>query len=132
MRIMTDTNILVSAILFPNSIAKKVLERILIEHQLALCSYIIDELHQVFERKFRNKIDILEQFLLELSFELIYTPKKIEPSEYPSIRDKNDLPILVSAILSDIDIFITGDEDFHTVDIDKPQIITLKDFDQLQ
>jgi putative PIN family toxin of toxin-antitoxin system len=129
---MTDTNILVSAILFPNSIAKKVLERILIEHQLALCSYIIDELHQVFERKFRNKIDILEQFLLELSFELIYTPKKIEPSEYPSIRDKNDLPILVSAILSDIDIFITGDEDFHTVDIDKPQIITLKDFDQLQ
>lgn len=132
MRIMTDTNILVSAILFPNSIAKKVLERILIEHQLVLCSYIIDELHQVFERKFRNKIDILEQFLLELSFELIYTPKKIEPSEYPSIRDKNDLPILVSAILSDIDIFITGDEDFHTVDIDKPQIITLKDFDQLQ
>ena len=132
MRIMTDTNILVSAILFPNSIAKKVLERILIEHQLALCSYIIYELHQVFERKFRNKIDILEQFLLELSFELIYTPKKIEPSEYPSIRDKNDLPILVSAILSDIDIFITGDEDFHTVDIDKPQIITLKDFDQLQ
>jgi len=67
-----------------------------------------------------------------LSFELIYTPKRIEPSEYPSIRDRKDLPILVSAILSDIDIFITGDEDFHTVDIDKPQIITLKDFDQLQ
>lgn len=132
MRIMTDTNILVSAILFPNSIAKKVLERIVVEHQLALCSYIIDELHQVFERKFWSKIDILEQFLLELSFELIYTPKRIEPSEYPSIRDRNDLPILISAILSDIDIFITGDKDFHTVDIEKPQIITLKDFDQLQ
>lgn len=132
MRIMTDTNILISAILFPNSIAKKVLERIVIEHQLVLCSYIIDELHQVFERKSWNKIEILEPFLLELSFELIYTPKRIESREYPSIRDRNDLPILVSAILSDVDIFITGDKDFHTVDIEKPQIITLKDFDQLQ
>lgn len=132
MRIMTDTNILISAILFPNSIAKKVLERIVVEHQLVLCSYIIDELHQVFERKFWNKIEILEPFLLELSFELIYTPKRIESSDYPSIRDRNDLPILVSAILSDVDIFITGDKDFHTVDIEKPQIITLKDFEQLQ
>jgi predicted nucleic acid-binding protein len=31
MRIMTDTNILVSAILFPNSIAKRILERIVVE-----------------------------------------------------------------------------------------------------
>ena len=132
MRIMTDTNILVSAILFPNSIAKRVLERIMIEHQFVLCSYIIDELHQVFEKKFWYKIEILEPFLLELSFELIYTPKRIEFSEYPNIRDKNDLPILVSAILSDVDIFITGDKDFHAVDIEKPQIITLKDFEQFQ
>jgi hypothetical protein len=39
---------------------------------------------------------------------------------------------LVSAILSDVDIFITGDKDFHEVDIEKPQIITLKDFEQFQ
>ena len=132
MRIMTDTNILVSAILFPNSIAKKILERIMIEHQLVLCSYIIDELHKVFEKKFWYKIEVLEPFLLELSFELVYTPKRFDPNEYPSIRDRNDLPILVSAIFSDVDIFITGDKDFHAVDIEKPQIITLKDFEQFQ
>jgi uncharacterized protein len=132
MRIMTDTNILISAILFPNSIAKRVLEKILVEHQLVLCSYIIDEIHKVFESKFWDKIEIVEPFLLELSFELVYTPKRINPDEYPNIRDKNDLPILVSAILSDIDIFITGDKDFHAVDIEKPRIITLKDFEQFQ
>lgn len=132
MRIMTDTNILISAILFPNSIAKRVLEKILVEHQLVLCSYIIDEIHKVFESKFWDKIEIVEPFLLELSFELVYTPKRINPDKYPNIRDKNDLPILVSAILSDIDIFITGDKDFHAVDIEKPRIITLKDFEQFQ
>lgn len=132
MRIMTDTNVLISAILFPNSIAKRILERIMIDHQLVLCSYIIEELHQVFEKKFWHKIEILEPFLLELSYELVYTPKVFDPNDYPGIRDTNDLPILVSAILSDIDIFITGDKDFHSVDIEKPQIITLKDFEQFQ
>jgi putative PIN family toxin of toxin-antitoxin system len=132
MRIMTDTNILISAILFPSSIAKRILERIVVEHQLVLCSYIIDELHKVFERKFWDKIEVLEPFLSELSFELVYTPKMFAVDEYPSIRDKNDLPILVSAILSDVDIFITGDKDFHSIDIEKPQIVTLKDFDQFQ
>ncbi|HBE78660.1 MAG TPA: putative toxin-antitoxin system toxin component, PIN family [Firmicutes bacterium] len=132
MRIMTDTNILISAILFPNSIAKRVLEKILVEHQLVLCSYIIDEIHKVFECKFWDKIEIVEPFLLELSFELVYTPKRINPGEYPNIRDKNDLPILVSTIFSDVDIFITGDKDFHAVDIEKPRIITLKDFEQFQ
>lgn len=131
MRIMTDTNILVSAILFPN-FAKRILERIVIEHQLVLCSFIIEELHQVFEKKFWYKIEVLEPFLLELSFELVYTPKRFDPDDYPGIRDQNDLPILVSAILSDVDIFITGDKDFHAVDIEKPQIITLKDFEQFQ
>jgi putative PIN family toxin of toxin-antitoxin system len=129
---MTDTNILVSAILFPNSNAKKIIERIVVEHQLVLCSYIIDELHQVFEKKFWHKIEVLEPFLSELSFELAYTPKRFNPDDYPDIRDRNDLPILVSAILSDVDIFITGDKDFYAVDLEKPQIITLKDFEQFQ
>lgn len=32
MRVMTDTNILVSAFLFPNSLTKRLIERIVIEH----------------------------------------------------------------------------------------------------
>ncbi len=127
---MTDTNILVSAIIFPNSIAGKILERIIVEHKLVLCSYIIDELHDVFERKFRHKIEALEIFLGELSFEMGYTPKNIDPGEYPDIRDKDDLPILASAILSEVDIFVTGDKDFHSMRIEKPKIVTLKDFGQ--
>ena len=36
MRIMTDTNILVSAILFPNSMVKKILERIVVGHSVGI------------------------------------------------------------------------------------------------
>ena len=34
------------------------------------------------------------------------------------------MPVLVSAILSDSDILITGDKDFEDVKIDKPLIFT--------
>lgn len=42
--------------------------------------------------------------------------------------DKKDLPILVSAILGDIDILITGDKDFARIEIDRPEILTPREF----
>jgi putative PIN family toxin of toxin-antitoxin system len=120
---MTDTNILISAILFPNSRISKVLWDILLKHELVLCSHIIDELHIVFDRKFKDKKLTLENFLLELSYELIYTPQCIDVEKYPSIRDNKDLPVLVSAIVGEVDVLITGDKDFDDIVIDKPNII---------
>ena len=67
-------------------------------------------------------------FLSKLSFELVYTPADINSASYPNIRDKEDLPILVSALLSDVDILITGDKDFFELEIDKPEIISPRDY----
>ena len=128
MRIMIDTNIFISAILFPDSTPSKVVEKVLDEYHLVLCSQIIEELHEVFDRKFNHKISSLEDFLSKLSYELIYTPQKINKNEYPFIRDNKDLPILTSAILGDVDYFITGDKDFFEVEITKPEILTAKQF----
>ena len=44
------------------------------------------------------------------------------------IRDKADLPILVSAIIEDVDIVVTGDKDFFYLNIAKPDIIEPKEF----
>jgi len=128
MRIMVDTNVIISAILFPKSLPAKAVEKVMVEHHLVLCSHIIDELHRVFEEKFNNKLLHLEKFLSELSFELVYTPLKIECKNYPEIRDKADLPVLVSAIIEDIDIIITGDKDFFDLNITKPDIMNPRDF----
>jgi putative PIN family toxin of toxin-antitoxin system len=125
---MLDTNVLISALLFPKSIAGNLVVKILMDHKLVLCSFIIDELHNVIQRKFESKLDDLKTFLLELSYEMVYTPKKIDKSKYPDIRDEADVPILVSAIIADVDILISGDKDFLGVDIERPQIIVPADF----
>jgi predicted nucleic acid-binding protein len=87
-------------------------------------SYVIDELKKVIQRKFPTKHQYLETFLVELPFQYTYTAEKIDIDKYPSIRDKKDLPVLVSAITEDVDILITGDKDFSEIEIEKPEILT--------
>ena len=128
MRIMIDTNIIISAILFPDSLPSRFVEEVTSKHSIVLCSHIIDELHRAFDKKFKEKLLYLEKFLSKFSFELVYTPQDIEIYKYPDIRDVADLPILVSAILEDVDVIVTGDKDFFDVGIDKPEIITVKEY----
>ena len=59
-----------------------------------------------------------------INFEEFKSPEKIDENIYPKIRDIKDLPVLVSAILSDADILLTGDKDFEDIKIDKPLIFT--------
>ena len=71
---------------------------------------------------------MLWKTFIELPFQLIYTPRNINFDEFPSVRDQKDSPILATALIEDIDIFITGDKDFLVLEIDRPEIMTMKDF----
>lgn len=128
MRIMLDTNILISVAIFNSNKLKELLVKICDNHTLVLSSYIIEELEAVVKRKFPNKIDNLRDFLYKLPYELNYTPNVAIQNNDIEIRDEKDLPILISAIISDVDIFITGDKDFDDVNIDKPEIINATEF----
>ena len=122
MRIMLDTNVLISMLVFKSFIA--VLDKITQKYSIVLCSYVIDELHEVIERKFPNKQKDIEKFLMKLPFELVYTPKMIEEHDLFKIRDVDDEKVLYSAIIADVDILLTGDKDFSDIEIEKPEILT--------
>ena len=128
MRVMFDTNILVSAGLFRSSRLAALAERVSDEHTLVLSSQIIDELRMVMDMKFPHKKAACEAFLNRLSFEMVLTPRYVDPSIYPRIRDKSDYPILASAIIADVDVFITGDKDFLALDVERPEILTISQF----
>ncbi len=103
-------------------------ERVSDEHTLVLSSQIIDELRMVMDMKFPHKKAACEAFLNKLSFEMVLTPRYVDPSIYPRIRDKSDYPILASAIIADVDVFITGDKDFLALDVERPEILTISQF----
>ena len=124
MRVFVDTNIIISAILFPNAKVAKVFSHVIEKHTVIIASYIKEECKEVFEKKFPLKKEQLNIFFDGIRFEEFKTPEKIDEKKYPKIRDIKDLPVLVSAILSDSDILITGDKDFEGIKIDKPLIFT--------
>lgn len=114
MRVMLDTNIFISMIFFPSNQTRALARRLTDSHQIVVCDYVIEELRLVVERKFPGKIKFIDRFFLELPFELVYTPKTLDLDEFPEMRDVKDVPILATAILECIDIFLTGDKDFLT------------------
>ena len=69
MRIMLDTNVLVSLLLFPNPQMNEMIENIFADHQLVLSSFVVDELKEVVKRKFPSKIKVVEVFF-EKSYQI--------------------------------------------------------------
>jgi hypothetical protein len=43
---------------------------------------------------------------------------------------KKDYPILASAIIADVDVFITGDKDFGGLDLERPEMMSISDFEE--
>jgi len=123
MRIMIDTNILISALLFPSKRMDDLVYRITTRYTLVLSSYIIEELLEVTERKFKDKVAVVDTLLSQIPYELVYTPKHPALGIF-EIRDKKDYPVLYSAITEGVDIFISGDKDFDEIVIEKPEILT--------
>jgi predicted nucleic acid-binding protein len=114
--------------LFPTERMNRLKRLLCSGHQILICSYVVEELKDVVARKFRTNTSEIEWFLRSLRFSLIHTPEDFDSSAYPSIRDISDLPVLISAILGDADVLITGDKDFGGIDIEKPEILRPHEF----
>lgn len=130
MRVMIDTNVLLSSIIFRSSNTVSVIRASTQgPHELLLSTFVIEEARAVVARKWPKRREALEQYLLQLSFETIVTPLTPEPGLF-EIRDPNDYPVLYSAIIGVADVFVTGDKDFIDVDVETPLIMTPAEFER--
>jgi putative PIN family toxin of toxin-antitoxin system len=124
---MVDANIIISAGLFPESTVGKALGHIVKNHKLVLSKYTLDELRNVFKRKFPDKALFLENFIERLKYELIDI-RISEHKKYPQIRDIDDIPLLASAIEAKVNVLITGDKDFDEILIEIPKIMKPREY----
>ena len=130
MRIMLDTNILISAALFPNGRAAQAFFKALNPpFKPMVCDYVVDELHRKFREKFPEKVTELDAFLFNaLSFiQVVGTPEQ-EMQEEGLIRDPKDRPILRAALDAHAELFLTGDKDFLEASVADPRIISASEF----
>lgn len=131
---MIDTNIVISAVLFPNGKAAQAFYKALLPPYEPLpCDYVIDELHRKFKEKFPERQMELEAFLLHafLSIRTVQTPEEELVLE-KEIRDPKDRPILRAALNAHADLFLTGDKDFLESAVTDPGIISVTSFLEMQ
>ena len=117
LRVVLDTNVLLSGIAYPASVPGKIMSAW--RHgsvDVLLSIYILDELRRVLPRLAkRHGLTLAE--IEDLVDVLSLQAEVIEPlpSEEPDLRDVDDLPVLGTLLAalktSDVDYLITGDKD---------------------
>ena len=130
MRILIDTNVLISAALFPGSVPYQAyVKAVSYPNHGLLCEQNIEELTRIFRKKFPAREEALERFLAEAlpALEVIRIPTERTALER-KIRDPNDRSILRAAVAAEADILLTGDKDFLESGVVRPSILTPAEF----
>lgn len=134
MKVLIDTNILISAALNPNGTPSQAFfKAVTYPNKGIICEQNLDELRRIFNRKFPKKLATLEAFLAIalMTITIVPTPEEENEAEI-AIRDVMDRPILRAAIHAGADVLLTGDKDFLESSITHPKILTAADFLNLQ
>lgn len=117
LRVVLDTNVLLSGIAYPASVPGKIMSAW--RHgsvDVLLSVYILDELRRVLPR-LNNRHGLTLAEIEDLVDALSFQAEVIEPlaSVEPDLRDIDDLPVLGTLLAalktSDVDYLITGDKD---------------------
>lgn len=125
MKIIIDTNVILSAVYKPDSLPHRAMLYTCENHELILCDHIISECYSVIKRRFPQHISMLDELLAKLPYELIATPRSAGAG---LISDPKDQPILNAAILHQVDIIISGDKHFLALDLKRPQTMSPAQF----
>lgn len=130
MRVLIDTNVLISAALNANGVPfQAYIKAVSYPNDGLICEQNVEEMKRIFNKKFPERLAALDKFLSTalLTLELVPIPTDENASE-SQIRDANDRPILRAAIEAGADILLTGDKDFLESGLENPRTMTPAEF----
>ena len=130
MRVLVDTNVLISAALSSTGVPfQAYVKAVSTPNHGLICEQNVDEMKRIFQKKFPAKLPALDEFLSTalLTMELVPIPTDEAETEN-QIRDVKDRPILRAAIHANADVLLTGDKDFLESGLTHPAIMTPADF----
>lgn len=108
MKVFLNTNVLVSGFSL-RGLCADVIRLVLAEHEFITGEVVLQEVQRVLKNKLRFPDQLLNDILNFLNSQTVYPKPQSKPSI--SLRDKEDLLILASALEADADVLVTGDKD---------------------
>ena len=126
MRVLLDTNVLVSAVA-TRGLCADVFRAVLAAHELVTCPQVLKEVRRILKVKFGVPEALSEEYLELIGQEAIVA----ESEELPdlAIKDRDDAAIVAAAISAGAQILVTGDHDLQGLkNIGKVRIISPRAF----
>ena len=120
MRIMVDTNVLISAFVFGGKIREVLIRLFETDCELCVSEYVDGEFKRILDEKWATRADKI--YTLYRSMDFVFCSSTSETLGH--LRDEKDIPVLSDAIYHDADILLTGDKDFLEAGIETPQILS--------
>lgn len=120
MKIMLDTNVLISALIFGGKTGKLLDKLMRSEHDLLVTDYVNQEFKDKLYIKWPEKAKKI--YTLYRSLNLFFcesTTKRLG-----EVRDEKDIPVLSDALYHHADLILTGDKDFLEADLVKPLVFS--------
>ncbi len=109
MKILIDTNVLISAFITESSYCYDVIEHSIHEHELYYTTFVTTE----FKRVLKNNLHFAETIINELLkfIEKFFVKGKTAVEIENICKDPNDNQLLADALANNIEVIITGDKD---------------------
>lgn len=123
MKVMLDTNVLVSAFVFGGKVWNVLNILFDTDCKIYVSEYVDAEFKRILDEKWSDRADKI--YSLYRSMDFIFCSSTSET--FGMLRDEKDIPILSDAIYHGIDILLTSDKDFLDANIERPQIVSPSD-----
>ena len=109
MKVVLDTNVLLSVFAFERGVCVDVFRRCVVRHEMVSSRYILDELQRHLTGKTTLAVDRVDAIISQVGG----LATMVEPVTLPvdACRDPDDLPVLGTAIAAQADVLVTGDRD---------------------
>ena len=118
MRILVDTNVLISAMVFDGRILRLLKYLLTSCYEVLVSEYVDNEFRRNLFRKWPDKAESIYQSYRAMNFTFCESTSQLTGT----LRDVNDVPVLGDALYHDADIILTGDRDFLESGITHPMI----------
>lgn len=118
MKIMLDTNVLISALIFGGKAGNLLSMLFESDHDLYVSEYVDAEFKEMLEVKWPDK----SQRVYELYHKMAFNFCKSTSERKGMLRDEKDIPVLSDALYHEVDVILTGDKDFLESDLKHPLV----------
>jgi putative PIN family toxin of toxin-antitoxin system len=112
MRVLLDTNVLVSAVT-TRGLCADIFRAVLADHELVTCTNVLQEITRILHTKFSVPDSLISEYLELIRQDAILAEAKEAPDV--QIKDVDDIEIIGAAIAGKADVMVTGDRELQEI-----------------